>query len=140
MPTSAEHLLLDTSVALALVNPDHTEHRRVRERCRSRRLGLAGHARAETYSVLTRWPPPQRLSPTGAARLIRVNFPHSVTLGHEATDRLLDEVAAAGIAGGAVYDALVGAAAAEHGRVLLTTDARAVPTYRALGTAYELIG
>ena len=38
-----------------------------------------------------------------------------------------------GISGGAVYDALVGLAAAEHGSVLATRDARARSTYEAVG-------
>jgi predicted nucleic acid-binding protein len=37
------------------------------------------------------------------------------------------------IAGGAVYDALVGLAAADHGLTLATRDARAKPTYEAVG-------
>ncbi|MFZ0215494.1 MAG: VapC toxin family PIN domain ribonuclease, partial [Candidatus Dormiibacterota bacterium] len=38
-----------------------------------------------------------------------------------------------GIAGGAVYDALVALAAAEHGVDLGTRDARARSTYEAIG-------
>ena len=36
------------------------------------------------------------------------------------------------------YDALVAAAAAEHGITLATRDRRAADTYRALDTAFEL--
>ena len=43
-----------------------------------------------------------------------------------------------GIAGGAVYDALVAAAAAEHGITLATRDRRAADTYRALDIDFEL--
>lgn len=45
-----------------------------------------------------------------------------------------------GLAGGAVYDALVGYTAKVHGIVLATRDGRAADTYRALGVAYELLG
>jgi len=38
-----------------------------------------------------------------------------------------------------VYDALVGAAAAEHRLVLVTRDRRALDTYRALGVDVELL-
>jgi predicted nucleic acid-binding protein len=38
-----------------------------------------------------------------------------------------------------VYDALVGATAAEHGLPLVTRDLRAVDTYRALDVDVELI-
>ena len=46
---------------------------------------------------------------------------------------------ALGIAGGAVYDALVAAAAAEHGITLATRDRRAADTYRVLDIDFELI-
>jgi hypothetical protein len=45
-----------------------------------------------------------------------------------------------GISGGAVYDALVGAAARQHGRLLVSGDARARPVYEALGVRVHLIG
>jgi toxin FitB len=38
-----------------------------------------------------------------------------------------------GIAGGAVYDALVGLAAVDHGAMLATRDRRAAATYEAVG-------
>jgi hypothetical protein len=44
------------------------------------------------------------------------------------------------IAGGAVYDALVGLAAAEHGVQLATRDARARATYEAVGARVVIVG
>ncbi len=52
---------------------------------------------------------------------------------------LLVELPRMGIAGGAVYDALVGAAAREHDLVLATRDRRALDTYRALDVRLELL-
>ena len=52
---------------------------------------------------------------------------------------MLDGLVSAEIAGGAVYDALVGATAAEHGIVLATRDRRALDTYRALGVEVEVL-
>ena len=46
----------------------------------------------------------------------------------------------AGIVGGAVYDALVAEAARVHQLVLISCDRRAVLTYQAMGTRYELVG
>jgi|GEM_PF-7104653 len=43
-------------------------------------------------------------------------------------------------AGGSVYDALVGAAAAEHRLPLATRDRRAIDTYRSLNVALEILG
>ncbi len=72
-------------------------------------------------------------------RLIASNFPYSRFLGPEAAAALLVELHTAGIAGGAVYDALVGACAREHGLTLATRDQRALRTYHALEVAVELL-
>jgi predicted nucleic acid-binding protein len=93
----------------------------------------------ELFSVLTRLPPPQRLSPAAAVRLEVTNFPASRFLSATGTAELLREFAAAGRTGGAVYDGLVAAAAREHTLPLITCDRRAEPTYRALGITYELL-
>lgn len=46
---------------------------------------------------------------------------------------LLEALAEAGLAGGAVYDGLIAATAHHHRARLLTLDRRAIPIYRALG-------
>ena len=46
----------------------------------------------------------------------------------------------AGVAGGAVWDALVGLAAAEHGAQLATRDGRAKATYEAIGADVLVVG
>ena len=53
--------------------------------------------------------------------------------------QLLDEAGRSGIAGGAVYDALIGATAAHHNLTLLTRDRRARWTYDAIGARYSVI-
>ena len=126
-------------MAVALVVADHEHHAVSTEALGDRRLGLAGHAAFETFSVLTRLPPPARRSPKIVAQLIAANFPESRFLSAAAAKALLDDVVRAGIAGGSVYDALVGATAAEHGIVLATRDRRALETYRALGVGVELL-
>jgi toxin FitB len=73
------------------------------------------------------------------ARLLAANFPHSRFLSADAAAGLLSELHTVGIAGGAVYDALVGAAAREHGSVLATRDRRALETFRALGVRLEVL-
>ena len=98
-----------------------------------------GHAAFETFSVLTRLPPPARRSPAAVARLLAADFPHSRFLVARATASLLADLETAGIAGGAVYDALVGAAAKEHQVTLATRDRRALETYRALDVNVELL-
>lgn len=101
--------------------------------------GMSGHAAVELLSVLTRLPPPQRLSPAAALRLELANFPASRFLSASDTGDLLREFASVRLTGGAVYDGLVAAAAREHGLPLITCDRRAEPTYRSLGVTYELL-
>ena len=133
MATNADLILLDTSAAIALVRPGQDGHDSAVAAVRGRQLGLSGHATFETYSVLTRLPPSQRLSAAAAARLIATNFPQSRFLPAERCADLIGSFAALGISGGSVYDALVGAAAVQHGLPLLTFDRRAEPTYQAVG-------
>ncbi len=134
MQTSGEapDLLVDTSVAVALTLADHEHHGRVLTALAGLELGLAGHAAFEAFSVLTRLPGSGRLNPSAAARVIELNFPRTRHLSPRGTRDLLGSLAEHGIAGGSVYDALVGAAANEHGLTLCTRDRRAKPTYRAL--------
>jgi predicted nucleic acid-binding protein len=141
MPTrGSTDVLIDTSVAVALVVQDHHDHAATAEAMRGRRLGLAGHAAFETFSVLTRLPAPLRRTPAAVARLLTTNFPASRFLDAASTRQVLDRLAHLGVAGGAVYDALVGAAAAHHGLQLATRDRRAVATYRALDVDLEILG
>lgn len=140
-PTSVNgpNLLVDTSVAVAIAAADHEHHETTIRAVGDRRLGLAGHAAFETFSVLTRLPPPARRTPAAVARLLLADFPHTKFLSAKAAATLLGDLHALGIAGGAVYDALVGAAAKEHGLTLATRDRRALETYRALEVRVELI-
>ena len=81
--------------------------------------------------MLTRLPGPARRTPAAVGRLLAANFPYSRILDEEATVDLLVRLAETGTAGGAVYDALVAAAAAHHQVPLATRDTRALRTYRA---------
>jgi predicted nucleic acid-binding protein len=141
MPTSGDQpqLLIDTSVAVALAVAGHEHHQATRKAVGGRSCGLSGHAAFEAFSVLTRLPPPNRRAPSAVARLLAHNFPGSRFLSAQGAERLHAGLAARGIAGGAVCDALVAAAAAEHGITLATRDRRAAEIYRALGVDFELI-
>jgi predicted nucleic acid-binding protein len=141
MPTSDDHpqLLIDTSVAVALAAAGHEHHDATRRAIGGRNCGLCGHAAFETFSLLTRLPPPNRRTPGAIARLLAHNFPASRFLSAQGAERLHARLASLGIAGGAVYDALVAAAAAEHGITLATRDRRAAETYRALDIDFELL-
>ncbi|MHB1582443.1 MAG: PIN domain-containing protein [Acidimicrobiales bacterium] len=73
-------------------------------------------------------------------QLLEENFAGAAHLTPEAATRLVARLAPLGIAGGSVYDALVGASAAESGLPLLTRDRRATALYRALDLRVEVVG
>ena len=134
-------IALDTSVVVALFASWHEGHRRVVSALRGERdVGMPEHVAYETYSVLTRLPPPHRLPPDPVLTFLRRRFP-GAWLGLDADSRreLLREVGELGLTGGAVYDALIGATARGAGARLLSRDRRAVPVYRALGVDHELL-
>jgi predicted nucleic acid-binding protein len=141
MPTRDKppDVLVDTSVAVALVVADHEHHHATVEAVGGRRLGLAGHAAFETFSVLTRLPPPLRRTPAAAHALLSRDFTPSRFLSSAGAQRLLGRLATLRIAGGAVYDALVGAAALEHQLRLVSRDRRAIEIYRALDVDLEIL-
>jgi toxin FitB len=130
---------VDTSVAVPLLVSTHSAHAGVTAWARGRVLAPSGHALVETYSVLTRLPGDARVSAADAVALIDANFEDAVTLDDEQFRGVHRELAERGIAGGAVYDGLVGAAARSHDLALATRDARARATYEAIGTKVELL-
>jgi predicted nucleic acid-binding protein len=132
LATSAD-VLLDTSVAVPFLLRGHPAHAGIRAAVAGKRIGLAGHAEFETFSVITRLPEPLRMSPPEARRMLHQNFPRTRHLSSERAAEFLAVCADSGVAGGAVYDALVAATAIEHGRLLATRDRRALITYAALG-------
>jgi predicted nucleic acid-binding protein len=131
--------LVDTSAAVALVVSDHSAHESTWAALAERRLGLAGHAWFETFSVLTRLPGAGRRDAGTVAELLSVNFPESRFLDEAATTALTTQLAHMGIGGGAVYDALVAAAVAHHRLPLVSRDRRALETYRAIGLEVEIL-
>jgi predicted nucleic acid-binding protein len=133
-------LALDTSVAVPLLVASHRDHAAVVRWWDRRDIALSGHALAETYSVLTRLPGDVRVTPVDAARLIGARFSAPLTLADETVARLPDLLSSLGIAGGAVYDALVALAAIEHDAELATRDARAKATYEVLGARVTIAG
>ena len=131
---------LDTSVAVPLLVRTHRAHVSVVRWWDGREIALSGHALAETYSVLTRLPGDLRLAPADAARLLAERFLEPLLLGPEVAGRLPDVLGPLGIAGGAVYDALVALAAVEHDVDLATRDLRARATYETVGARVVVAG
>lgn len=123
----------DTSIAIALILPGHPRHHAAALTHARYAPALAGHARFESLSVLTRLPDAERLSPSDAARALGRNFPETCWLSAREQHQHFQRLVSAGIQGGAVYDALVGASAVAAALPLLTSDRRAAATYEALG-------
>jgi predicted nucleic acid-binding protein len=126
----------DTSVAVPALVVDHEDHARAAALLDAHPgTVLAGHAWFEAYSVLTRLPPPLRVSGPTAVELLRRAFAASVWLDEAEQGALAAAMPRVGVAGGAVYDALVAWVAVSRGAVLLSLDRRARPTYALLGAA-----
>ena len=133
-------IAVDTSVAVPLLVRSHLHHRGVVRWWNGQELALSGHALAETYSVLTRLPGDARLSTEDAALLLDARFTAPLTLSAPAARKVHGTLSRLGVAGSAVYDALVALAAKEHGAALATRDARARGTYDAVGVKVILVG
>jgi predicted nucleic acid-binding protein len=94
----------------------------------------------ETYSVLTRLPPPHRGVPDLAAEFLgQVTTDAPLALPAEEVARLPHLLAGRGISGGATCDALIAVTALRHGAELVSLDSRAAAAYRAVGAAHRLL-
>jgi hypothetical protein len=99
---------------------------------------MIAHAAIESYSVLTRLPPPHRAHPSIVHAFIAERFTEPfLTLSETGYQKLLGTIAAGHILGGPAYDALIALTAVEHQATLLSLDQRATPTYEAVGAAIE---
>lgn len=129
----------DTSVLVAGFATWHEAHQPA-ARALNRGVRLIAHTAVETYSVLTRLPPPHRVAPDAVqAYLAGVTSTEYVTLDARSHRDLINYLAAHNVTGGATYDALVATTAKAVGATLLTRDRRAVRTYELLQVEYELV-
>lgn len=110
--------LPDTSCMVAAVCGWHEHHDRAmkeigRRLNRGERMIVAAPALIETYAVLTRLPPPHRLSLEDTLELLERNFIFSdpVVLDVERYQSLLRSAPEDGIVGGQIYDAVIAACA-----------------------------
>jgi predicted nucleic acid-binding protein len=124
---------VDTNCMIAAVCSWHEHHDAAVDAIESRlqhgnRLAVPAPALVEMYAVLTRLPSPHRLSPADAWMLIEANFVESAVViapSAAAYRTTLRQVAAAGIAGGRTYDAVIGECARQaKADTLLTFNRR----------------
>lgn len=133
-------LALDTSVSIPLMVKSHPLHDRVVGQIDGRAIALAGHAEIETLSVLTRLPGDARPDRAGALLVLTQGLASAYRPVREHADTEAVRIAALGVRGGAVFDALVALAAVDNDAVLVTRDRRALPTYAQVGVTVELLG
>jgi predicted nucleic acid-binding protein len=128
---------VDTSVVVAAFASWH-EHHVIARKAMAGRPRLVAHAAVESYSVLTRLPPPHRAQPSIVHAFITERFTDPfLTLSETGYSELLATVAASRILGGPAYDALIAFTAAEHQATLISLDRRAAATYEAIGVTVE---
>lgn len=108
--------LVDTSCMVAALCHWHQYHQPATREVERRLDGgedflVAAPALVEAYAVLTRLPPPNRLSPAAVRVLLATNFMGEnvevVALEADAYSRLLQSAPDRGIAGGSIYDAVI---------------------------------
>jgi predicted nucleic acid-binding protein len=128
---------VDSSVVIAAFATWH-EHHALARKAMSSRPRLVAHAAVESYSVLTRLPPPHRAHPSIVHAFLTERFTEPfLTLSEAGYQELLATVAAGQILGGPACDALIAFTATEHQATLLSLDQRATATYEAVGAIVE---
>jgi predicted nucleic acid-binding protein len=133
----AAPLTCDTSVVIAGLSEWHPDHAGSR-RCLERIDWLPAHVVAESAAVLSRLPHGRSVPLHDAISILRRLADGRIR--QLRADRYLPTLTAAagaGLGGGAVYDAIIGATAREHEATLLTLDQRAQRTYAAVGARFE---
>jgi len=130
-------IAVDSSVAIAGFASWH-EHHQIASAVLRRGPRLVAHAAVETYSVLTRLPPPHRAPADLVDEFIDRRFPDPfLCLPDDQYRILITTMAKAQMLGGTIYDALIGLTAAEHQATLVTLDSRAARVYDTVGAATE---
>ena len=119
----------DTSCLVPLLITEHGFHGPTRAEWERLRAGdsqfvVSCHALLECFSVLTRMPAPYRRPPPVAERLLRDNFASQAEIPDLGPGLLwpwLQELAANGISGGSIYDAVIARSTFEAGAGVLLT-------------------
>jgi predicted nucleic acid-binding protein len=132
-------ITVDTSVVVAGFASWHEGHRAAAAAL-ARKPRVPAHVLIEAFSVLTRLPLPHRAPPDLVAQFLAERFPEApLVLPARAYLELVETAARTGIAGGAIYDAVIAATAHRAGATLLTRDERAGAVYDRMKIDYELV-
>ncbi len=131
--------VVDTSVVVAAFASWHESHE-IAARALRPGTRLIAQCAVETYSVLTRLPPPHRAPADIVSKFLSERFPEEfLMLDSARLKALLKSLPSLDITGGAAYDAVIGATAAHVGATLLSFDRRAAGTYERTGCDLKLL-
>ncbi len=131
---------VDTSVVVAAFATWHEHHEAARDFIDDG-VRLVEHCVLETYSVLTRLPPPHRCPPKVVRDYLKQRFDlQPLRLDAGSFQQFVLTLPDHDVTGGAAYDALVAATAAKHKASLLTCDKRAASLYESYGVRAIFIG
>jgi predicted nucleic acid-binding protein len=129
----------DTSVVVAAFASWHDNHDAAR-RALDEGLALIEHCALETYSVLTRLPPPHRAPADVVRDFLAARFPEPLLrMSPRDCRTFLLDLPQHDVTGGAACDALVAATAAAHSAELITCDRRAAPVYERYGVRARIL-
>ena len=132
-------IVADSSVAIAAFASWHERHSEA-DRAVTADVALVAHCAIETFSVLTRLPPPHRARASLVRDFVAARFQRPfVTLEAEDYRALIPRLVELGISGGAAYDAVVAATAAAARATLISCDVRAAATYARLSVDFRLV-
>jgi predicted nucleic acid-binding protein len=132
-------IAVDTSVVVAAFASWHTMHGQAAE-VLAAHPAVPGQVLAESYSVLTRLPPPHRAPPSLVTEFLAERFPQPpLVLPADRLREIVLGLSTRGVLGGAVYDALIGGTAGHAGLTLATCDSRAIPVYERVGCEIRLL-
>jgi len=124
---------VDTSVVVAAFASWHEYHERARKALDGG-ARLIDHCALETYSVLTRLPPPHRCTGAVVRDFLRLRFTGPfLRLDGRTYKEFVLKLPEHAVTGGAAYDALVAATAVAHSAELITCDRRAASVYENYG-------
>ena len=132
-------IAVDTSVVVAAFATWHEFHQ-VASRALRPGTRLIAQCAVETYSVLTRLPPPHRAPADVVMQFLAERFPETyLVLDSGQLKTILKRLPGLGVTGGAAYDAVIGATAAHAGATLLSFDRRAADVYQRTGCNLHLL-
>lgn len=132
-------IAVDTSVVVAGFASWHEGHASAAA-ILARAPRVPAHVLVEAYSVLTRLPPPHRAPADLVSGFLVERFKEApLVLPPRSYAQLIEASARAGLAGGAIYDALIAATVRHAGATLLTRDVRAKAVYDSMQVKFEMV-